>query len=121
MPWLPVLHTPEQDLKFFGRIVREQQVDVAEMNGHVIGFCSVDGDWVEQLYIHPDHHRKGIGSTFMNRAKAGAANLQLWVFQQNLEAQTFYAHHGFTLVERTDGSNNEERCPDLRMTWQRDT
>jgi ribosomal protein S18 acetylase RimI-like enzyme len=41
----------------------------------------------------------------------------LWVFESNLPAQAFYRAHGFEVTERTDGSGNEERAPDLRMDW----
>lgn len=120
MPWLPVLHTPAGDLKFFERLVlSKDRFEVAEIDDHVAGFCCVQDDWIEQLYIHPDHQWQGLGSAFIQRAKTGKSHLQLWVFEQNLPAQSFYAAHGFICVEKTDGSNNEERCPDQRMTWDR--
>ncbi len=119
MPWLPVLHTFDGDLKFFERIVLDpvEVVDVVEIDDQVVGFMSVGGDWLEQLYIHPDHQRHCLGTAFIKRAQSGAKALQLWVFEQNTAAQNFYAVQGFEVAERTDGSNNEERCPDLRMTW----
>jgi len=40
--------------------------------------------------------------------------LQLWTFQANREARRFYERHGFTAVEETDGTTNEERLPDMR-------
>ena len=43
--------------------------------------------------------------------------LGLWVFQSNDRAQRFYAARGFVEVERTDGRDNEEREPDVRMVW----
>ena len=32
-------------------------------------------------------------------------------------ARGFYARHGLVALERTDGSGNEERRPDLKMAW----
>ena len=43
--------------------------------------------------------------------------LQLWTFQADGPARRFYLRHGFTEVERTDGSGNEEHEPDVRYTW----
>jgi hypothetical protein len=43
--------------------------------------------------------------------------LQLWTFWANGPARRFYLRHGFTEVERTDGSGNEEHEPDVRYTW----
>jgi hypothetical protein len=39
------------------------------------------------------------------------------VFERNSGARAFYARHGFTEVTRTDGSGNEEREPDVLLTW----
>lgn len=35
----------------------------------------------------------------------------------NTPARAFYARHGLVELERTDGSGNEERTPDLKMAW----
>ncbi|GHD97675.1 hypothetical protein GCM10010339_00960 [Streptomyces alanosinicus] len=43
--------------------------------------------------------------------------LSLWTFQVNKPAHRFYERHGFTAVESTDGSGNEEREPDVRYVW----
>ncbi len=39
------------------------------------------------------------------------------MFDSNAGAQRFYARHGFGEVRRTDGSDNEEREPDVEMAW----
>ena len=31
--------------------------------------------------------------------------------------ESFYRRHGFTEVRRTDGADNEEHVPDVRMVW----
>ena len=43
--------------------------------------------------------------------------LELWTFQVNAPAQRFYERHGFVESFRTDGSENEEREPDIRYAW----
>ena len=35
----------------------------------------------------------------------------------NAPARGFYARRGLVELERTDGSGNEERAPDVRMAW----
>lgn len=118
MPWLPYLHSPEGDLKFFSNtILKKQTVKVAEVDGTIAGFIAYADDWVNQLYLDPPHWRKGIGSALLAHALEGVSFRQLWVFERNHAAQKFYARHGFIVVEQTDGSNNEENCPDLRMEW----
>ena len=119
LPYLPILHTPEEDLAFFGSLVHEGHVTVAELDGRVAGFLALHDDWVEHLYIAPEAQGQGLGSALLSAAQQRSERLQLWVFQRNTRAIGFYAHHGFTVAERTDGSHNEERTPDARMVWLR--
>jgi len=75
------------------------------------------GDVVEQLYVHPDQTGVGIGSQLLRVAKSlRPAGLQLWTFQSNQAARSFYEKH-FTAVEWTDGAGNEEGAPDVRYAW----
>jgi len=122
MPWLPVIHSPAEVLAFFQDVVLPTEfVQVATKSQIVTGFISTKDGWVNHLYIAPSAWRGGIGSALIEKAKSDAKRLQLWTFQQNAAARAFYAQHGFQETELTDGSNNEERTPDVRMTWARDS
>lgn len=39
--------------------------------------------------------------------------IRLYTFQQNAGARRFYGRSGFASIQFTDGSANEERCPDV--------
>jgi putative acetyltransferase len=118
MPWLPVLHTPDEDLAFFGRMVADHVASVAVLEGRVVAIAVVDeeaGD-LEHLYVDPDLRRQGIGSALLGRVRAehhGA--LQLWAFRDNTAARAFYAAVGAVELYETDGSGNEEKTPDVRL------
>jgi len=43
--------------------------------------------------------------------------LQLWAFRRNESAIAFYLRKGFAPVRETDGSDNEEREPDVLLAW----
>jgi ribosomal protein S18 acetylase RimI-like enzyme len=119
LPYLPLLHTPEEDRTFFGGLVDQRLVTVAEADGRVAGFLALHDDWVEHLYVAPEAQGRGLGRALLQHAQASNERLQLWVFQRNTRAIGFYEHHGFAIAERTDGAHNEERTPDARMTWLR--
>jgi ribosomal protein S18 acetylase RimI-like enzyme len=59
------------------------------------------------------------GSARLDEVKATEAEITLWTFQANTAAIAFYLKQGFVEVERTDGSHNDERLPDVRMMWRR--
>jgi GNAT superfamily N-acetyltransferase len=84
-----------------------------------IGLLSLEGsDWLEQLYVLPGSHGRGIGSALLDHAKVRRPDgLQLWAFESNSVARAFYESRGFVAVEHTDGTGNEERSPDVRYRW----
>ncbi len=121
MPYLPDLHSPEEDLTFFReQVFPRSHVWLGESEGEPAGFAAVRDGWLDHLYVAPSWHGQGLGSRLLDTAKEGRSRLDLWVFQKNERARRFYERHGFRLVELTDGSGNEERLPDARYRWTRD-
>ena len=115
--WMPRLHTRAEDIAFAGHMIARGWVSVAETDGSVQGFIARDGDEVNALYVAPAAQGHGIGTALLREAQTHADRLILWTFQANAGAQRFYARHGFTEAERTDGSRNDEKLPDVRMVW----
>jgi ribosomal protein S18 acetylase RimI-like enzyme len=112
--WMPVVHTPAEDLVFIRDIVLpQQQVTVAEAGEAIAGFIAVSGDWVEQLYLDPAWTRQGIGSRLLMQATASLRIVKLQCFQANTGARRFYERHGFRAEAFGDGTTNEEGLPDI--------
>jgi GNAT superfamily N-acetyltransferase len=120
LPWLIGLHTPDEDARFFReRVFKECSVWGAVDAGVIVGIIAFTSDWVNQLYVLPDAQRRGIGSKLLAVAQAEAANLQLWTFQKNVLARKFYEAKGFVAIKQTDGSENQEKEPDVLYAWSR--
>ena len=120
MPYLPILHTPEEDRAYFReRVFPYCEVWVAERDGELAGVCAFRDGWVDQLYVHPARHRSGIGAALLLKAKGANEQLLLWTFQRNENARSFYESQGFRLVKTTDGRDNEEGDPDALFAWER--
>lgn len=84
----------------------------------LVGFAELKEAWLDDLYVHPGHQGEGLGSALLALAQAERPEgFCLWVFESNLPARAFYARHGLVTLERTDGSANEERAPDVKMAW----
>ena len=84
----------------------------------VVAVMSLDEEWLDDLYVAPEHAGHGVGSALLQLAKALRPNgFDLWVFEVNAPARRFYERHGLVQLERTDGSGNDERAPDCRYGW----
>lgn len=118
----PPVHTPAEDIAFFGQLLASHaEVWVAEnpeWGQAPLAFSVIEDDWLHSLYVHPTATGQGIGSVLLDYAKvARPAGFGLWVFESNVRARAFYERHGLVAVRRTDGSSNEERSPDIQMLW----
>ncbi len=119
LPFLPTLHTAEEDLQYFSeQVLPKNEVYVARSEkGQIIGFIAFDHEWVNQLYLLPEFRGSGIGGHLLDLAKACRTKLRLWTFQRNELAKRFYAKHGFNVIAETDGAENEEKEPDILLEW----
>ena len=91
---------------------------MAELGGDVAAYARFTATWLDDLYVAPAHAGQGLGSALLDLVKAQRPDgFCLWVFEMNEPARAFYARHGLVELERTDGSGNEEKQPDIRMAW----
>lgn len=114
MPWLAKVHSDEEtEVWMATAVIPRQRVRVATVGGVPVGFAAFTADWLEHLYIHPEHQKAGIGSLLFDHVCAAAPGpFRFWVFQRNSTARRFYERRGSHLVKLTDGEQNEEREPD---------
>jgi GNAT superfamily N-acetyltransferase len=123
MSYLPEMHTDEETRQWMQNVVFTQnEVWVAEQNTEqgfrVVGFMALHQNWLEHLYVESEMQGRGIGSLLLEQAKRlRPTGFQLWVFQRNDWARSFYKARGLSLVKLTDGHHNEEREPDALYQW----
>jgi putative acetyltransferase len=118
LTFLPTLHTPEEDRRFFSKLVRDKEVWVWDEDGRLLGFAALGYDELEQFYVEPEAFGRGIGSALLDRAKERRPRgFRFWVFQRNERARAFYERRSCRLVELMDGSGNEEQEPDALYEW----
>ena len=120
LPAIPApVHSEEDVRAYFERIVfPTKDVWVADVDGDVVAILVLEDEWIDHLYVDPDHVGNGLGSALLDEAKRRhPAGLQLWTFEANHRARRFYERHGFVVSGATDG-DNEEGAPDIRYAWQ---
>ena len=115
----PPVHTDDAIRSWLdGRLQSADTVWVAEVDGGVAGYARFTESWLDDLYVAPALAGRGIGSALLDVVKQQRpGGFCLWVFEMNSPAREFYARRGLVELERTDGSGNEERAPDIKMAW----
>ncbi len=112
------VHPPEDLAVHLRAVLGRAETWVAECDARVVGYARFTRTWLDDLYVHPDAQGAGVGGVLLDLVKTRIpGGFSLWVFEQNAPARTFYVRRGLVEREHTDGSENEERAPDLRMEW----
>jgi GNAT superfamily N-acetyltransferase/chorismate mutase len=112
------VHSEAEIRSWISGRLQSDPVWVAVHGPHVVGYARFPGAWLDDLYVHPGHQGRGVGTALLEVVKAHRPDgFCLWVFESNTPARAFYERHGLVALERTDGSGNEEKSPDLKMAW----
>jgi GNAT superfamily N-acetyltransferase len=116
MPWLPVLHTMDEHVEWFGTQLAGEAY-VFEEDGVPVGFAVLHGDELHDLYVAPEAQRRGVGSAlFAHVQTLRPDGFHFWAFRDNTRARRFYEARGCVLIDATDG-DNEEQLPDVLYEW----
>lgn len=104
--------TMEEFAGRYARITAQFPWLVAEEDGVVLGYAYADKpfprsayawDADSSIYVHPDHHRSGVGAALYNELAAqltemGFCNLYAIVTGENVNSVAFHEHMGFQKV-----------------------
>ena len=118
LPTVRLTHSVDEVRRWIATSVIADETWVAEAAGEIVGMMTLGADELDQLYLRPDWRGRGVGHRFIALAKERRpGGLSLYAFQVNQAACRFYERHGFSVVDRSDGSRNDEREPDVRYAW----
>lgn len=94
------------------------RIIVAELNGNIIGFVTVDPKtmYLDQIVVAPEHWGSDVAATLLNEAKRiSPKGIDLLVNKDNFRAIRFYEKHGF--VHAGEDNNPVSGLPVNRMAW----
>ena len=64
---------------FQSHVLQENQIWVAEVESRPVAFMAMNQEFVDQLYIHPDYWRQGIGAALLNVAREQSPE-HVWLY-----------------------------------------
>lgn len=78
----------------------ETSVLIAEIDERPIGLAGYRAEWLDGLYVVPEHWARGFGLALHDRVLErlrvrGSAQCHLWVLEDNHRARQFYERHGW--------------------------
>jgi GNAT superfamily N-acetyltransferase len=118
-PWMPRLHTPDEDRAFCAGLIGGDCLVVRDASGAPLGFLARAEHEIVALYIDGMARGRGLGRQLLGAVKPESDRLTLWTFLDNVRARAFYRREGFVEVRRTDGARNDEGLQDVLLKWER--
>jgi GNAT superfamily N-acetyltransferase len=84
----------------------ETSVFVAEDDGRPVGLAGFRVQWLDGLYVVPEHWARGLGLALHDEVlerlrERGCTRCHLWVLEDNHRARRFYERHGWGENGRT--------------------
>lgn len=119
LPYAPSPHTDAENRAWVREVLLPAGGVTLACHGEqicgVLAVSHADGvSWIDQLYLEPKLVGQGIGAILLRQALCTLARpIRLYTFQANLGTRRFYERYGFRVLEMTDGTGNEEQCPDV--------
>ncbi|HPS30129.1 MAG TPA: GNAT family N-acetyltransferase [bacterium] len=95
---VPEDHFLKDSLQYIHETLHKCENTVFEKNGRVLGIISVSHDYVEGLFVIPDHWNESIGSELLKHVLNIKKDLRLQVYESNTNAIKFYKKHGFEIT-----------------------
>ncbi len=122
MPQSYVAGVLENDV--IGKLARKKwdECFIAEEDGRPVGVMQLQGNYIAELWVHPNNQGKGVGGKLIETAEIhaghqGYSHLTLCVYGCNTNARQFYRKMGFTLerMEASDRIPKETVC--YKIKW----
>ena len=101
---------------FLSKVIPHNRVRLAWQESKLVGVMANNVESISLLYVHVEHLRQGIGSSFVRLAQAeSSGSLWLFTFARNTRACQFYERHGFTVAAR--GFEPFWQLEDVKYVW----
>lgn len=89
---------------------------VADYEGMLVGFVSLNEEMLAALFVHPFFQGNGIGKQLLQFAKEQGDSLVLSVYKENKRAMDFYRKQGFEAIQ--EQVDKHTGMPEVIMVWE---
>lgn len=79
---------------------------VAEEDGKIVGFADIDaGGYLDRLFVHKDHQRRGIASALCRELEKAAPFVRI-ITHASVTARPFFEKRGYRVLEERQAERN---------------
>ena len=100
---LPQIHAwadSNLDLSEWNTSFLAHNTQIAEIDHMIVGFGDIDrSGYLDRLYVHKDHQRKGIASAICDRLEQQAGK-QIITTHASITARPFFERRGYRVIRR---------------------
>jgi len=99
------------------RINAEQTVLVAHNGRAIMGFATLDNDYIDMFYVHKDEQRQGVGRALYKRmlSEAAAQGQTKLMADVSLTAKPFFERMGFSIIKQEQTERGGTRLLRFKM------
>lgn len=107
----------QDNYEYVKDILPKADIYVYILDEKIVGFVSVNKNYIEGIFIDINNQHSGIGTSLLDKIKENKDNLTLSVYKKNENAISFYEKNNFIIAsENIDKSTNEI---EYTMTWKK--
>ncbi len=102
----------------WNRLITYQHSIVATLDDEIVGLAALDnGDYLDFLYVHKDHQRKGIATELYDALKLESLRLGFYKLQADVSitARPFFEAKGFEEIKENRKDVNGVELKNYRM------
>ena len=89
---------------------------VADYEGMLVGFVSLNEEMLAALFVHPFFQGNGVGKQLLQFAMEQSDSLVLSVYKENKRAMDFYRKQGFEAIQ--EQVDKHTGMPEVIMVWE---
>ena len=101
-PEFVALHTADRQTRYLlEKLKGGSRLSLMRLEGEAVGVVSVTGSLIEDLYILPRRHNRGLGTILLRHAIGQCdGRPTLWILENNAGAERLYRREGFVPTGR---------------------
>lgn len=89
------------DKELWNKSLSEHYTIVVKINGKIVGFGDMDGNYFDRLYVHKDYQNQGIATTIAEKLEQHASSKGAYkiAVHASITAKTFFEKRGYKIIK----------------------